>query len=217
MAFQIICSSLNFNYETARGCQLQEATGSHCQAVLQHCMRRDLPPGTEAGVTGGAAMLGGGGLCGGVGEPGWEPSKPLLSPGISSGISYSAGRLDSLSLEARAGWIFGQYRRLLIWLFIRSLASCLLTRMGHFEGGGQGVCSCKRRVSMAEEERMRKKPSLLGEMKWQLVHHNQATDTWLGWRCHHHPSCYWQGIGGRKFTLKNLLQLTLCFGYIGSF
>ena len=70
MAFQIICSSLNFNYETARGCQLQEATGSHCQAVLQHCMRRDLPPGTEAGVTGGAAMLGGGGLCGGVGEPG---------------------------------------------------------------------------------------------------------------------------------------------------
>jgi hypothetical protein len=36
----------------------------------------------------------------------------------------------------------------------------------------------------------------------------------LGWQCHHHLSCYWQGLGGRKFTLTNLLQPTLCFGYI---
>ena len=39
--------------------------------------------------------------------------------------------------EARAGWIFGQYRRLLTRLFISSLTSCLLARMGHFEGGGK--------------------------------------------------------------------------------
>ena len=70
MAFKIICSSLNFTYDTARGCQLQEATDGHCQAVLQHCMMRDWPPGTEARVTGGAATLGGGGLWGGVRGPG---------------------------------------------------------------------------------------------------------------------------------------------------
>ena len=47
--------------------------------------------------------------------------------------------------EARAGWIFGQYRRLLTRLFISNLTSCLLARMGHFEGGGQGGCIYRRR------------------------------------------------------------------------
>ena len=57
--------------------------------------------------------------------------------------------------EARAGWILGQYRRLLSCLFIRSQASCLLARMGHL-GEGAKECAARRRVAMAEEERMRK-------------------------------------------------------------
>ena len=40
-------------------------------------------------------------------------------------------------------------------LFIRSQASCLLARMGHL-GKGANECTARRRVAMAEEERMRK-------------------------------------------------------------
>ena len=54
--------------------------------------------------------------------------------------------------DVRAGWILGQYRRLLSCLFIRSQASCLLARMGHL-GEGAKECAARRRVSMAEEER----------------------------------------------------------------
>ena len=57
--------------------------------------------------------------------------------------------------EAKAGWILGQYRRLLSCLFIRSQASCLLARMGHL-GERAKECAAWRRVAMAEEERMRK-------------------------------------------------------------
>ena len=57
--------------------------------------------------------------------------------------------------DIRAGWILGQYRRLLSCLFIRSQASCLLARMGHL-GEGAKECAARRRVTMAEEERRRK-------------------------------------------------------------
>ena len=57
--------------------------------------------------------------------------------------------------DAKAGWILGQYRRLLSCLFVRSQASCLLARMGHL-GEGAKECAARRRVAMAEEERMRK-------------------------------------------------------------
>ena len=53
--------------------------------------------------------------------------------------------------EAKAGWILGQYKRLLPCLFIRSQASCLLFRMGH-SGEGAKECAARRRVAMAEEE-----------------------------------------------------------------
>ena len=56
---------------------------------------------------------------------------------------------------AKAGWILGQYRRLLFCLFVRSQASCLLARMGHL-GEGAKECAARRRVAMAEEERMRR-------------------------------------------------------------
>ena len=67
--------------------------------------------------------------------------------------------------EAKAGWILGQYRRLLSCLFSRSQVSCLLARMGHL-GEGAKECAAKRRVAMAEEERMRE-----GEMACKLVTH----------------------------------------------
>ena len=57
--------------------------------------------------------------------------------------------------DAKAGWILGQYRRLLSCLFVRSQASCLLARMGHL-GEGAKEFAARRRVAMAEEERMRK-------------------------------------------------------------
>ena len=57
--------------------------------------------------------------------------------------------------DSKAGWILGQYRRLLSCLFIRSQASCLLARMGHL-GEGAKECAARRRVAMAEEERRRK-------------------------------------------------------------
>ena len=57
--------------------------------------------------------------------------------------------------EAKAGWILGQYRRRLSCLFVRSQASCLLARMGHL-GEGAKECAARRRVAMAEEERVRK-------------------------------------------------------------
>ena len=57
--------------------------------------------------------------------------------------------------DIRAGWIMGQYRRLLSCLFVRSQASCLLARMGHL-GEGAKECAARRRVTMAEEERRRK-------------------------------------------------------------
>jgi uncharacterized membrane protein YdfJ with MMPL/SSD domain len=53
--------------------------------------------------------------------------------------------------DAKARWILGQYRRLLSCLFVRSLASFLLARMGHM-----GEFAAKTRVAMSEEERMRK-------------------------------------------------------------
>ena len=57
--------------------------------------------------------------------------------------------------ESKSGWILGQYRKRLSCLFIRSQASCLLARMGHL-GEGAKECAARRRVAMAEEERVRK-------------------------------------------------------------
>ena len=57
--------------------------------------------------------------------------------------------------EAKAGWILGQFRRLLACLFISSQASCLLARMGYL-GEGAKECAARRMVALAEEERMRK-------------------------------------------------------------
>merc|ERR1711940_153372 len=82
--------------------------------------------------------------------------------------------------EARAGWILGQYRRLLSCLFIRSQASCLLARMGHL-GEGAKECAARRRVAMAEEERMKRE----GKMERQLsVPYHQAPPHRSG---HQHP------------------------------
>jgi hypothetical protein len=67
-------------------------------------------------------------------------------------LSRETGRPVS---DSKAGRILGQYQRLLSCLSIRSQTSCLLARMGHL-GEGAKECAARRRVAMAEEERIRK-------------------------------------------------------------
>ena len=75
--------------------------------------------------------------------------------------------------DAKAGWILGQYRRLLFCLFVGSQASCLLARMGHL-GEGAKECAARRRVAMAEEERMRRE----GEAYYAV--HIRGRGRWRG-------------------------------------
>ena len=67
-------------------------------------------------------------------------------------LSREAGRPLS---DKETGYILGQYRRVLSVTFVRCQAACLVARMGHL-GEGANECAARRRVAMAEEERMRK-------------------------------------------------------------
>ena len=75
--------------------------------------------------------------------------------------------------DAKAGWILGQYRRRLSCLFVRSQVSYLLARMGHLGEGAKG-CAARRRVAIAEEERVRKEAESL------FAAHARGRGRWLG-------------------------------------
>ena len=66
-------------------------------------------------------------------------------------LSREAGRPLS---DREAGLILGQYRRVLSVNFVRSNAACLVARMGHL-GESARECAGRRRLAMAEGERMR--------------------------------------------------------------
>ena len=66
-------------------------------------------------------------------------------------LAREAGRPLS---DRETGHILGQYRRVLSVTFVRSQAACLVARMGHL-GQAARECAGRRRVAMADGERMR--------------------------------------------------------------
>ena len=66
-------------------------------------------------------------------------------------LSRETGRPLS---DSETGHILGQYRRVLSVTFVRSQAACLVARMGHL-GQAARECAGRRRVAMADGERMR--------------------------------------------------------------
>ena len=66
-------------------------------------------------------------------------------------LAREAGRPLS---DREAGFILGQYRRVLSVTFVRSNAACLVARMGHL-GEAARECAGRRRLAMAEGVRMR--------------------------------------------------------------
>ena len=66
-------------------------------------------------------------------------------------LSRETGRPLS---DIETGHILGQYRRVLSVTFVRSQAACLVTRFGHL-GQAARECAGRRRVAMADGERMR--------------------------------------------------------------
>ena len=66
-----------------------------------------------------------------------------------------AREMAKLVTDAATGKILGQYRRVFSTLFVRSQAACLVERMGHLGAAAQ-ECVARRRVTMAQEERLRR-------------------------------------------------------------
>ena len=67
-------------------------------------------------------------------------------------ISRESGRPLS---DNEIGHLLGQYRRVFSVTFIRCQAACLVARMGHL-GEAAKECASRRRLAMAEAERMRR-------------------------------------------------------------
>ena len=81
-----------------------------------------------------------------------EDLERIISTMAQSRVLYLSREARRALSESQAGLILSQYRRRLSCLFVKSAASCLLSRMGHL-GEGAKECAARRRVAMAEEER----------------------------------------------------------------
>ena len=68
---------------------------------------------------------------------------------------YQARQTGKPVTDAKTGKILGQYPRVFSTLFIWCQAMCLVERMGHLGAAAQ-ECAARRRVTMAQEERLRK-------------------------------------------------------------
>ena len=68
---------------------------------------------------------------------------------------YQARQTGKPVTDAKTGKVLGQYRRVFSTLFVRCQAMCLVERMGHLGAAAQ-ECAARRRVTMAQEERLRK-------------------------------------------------------------
>ena len=68
---------------------------------------------------------------------------------------YQARETGKPVTDASTGKILGQYRRIFSTPFVRCQAACLVERMGHLGVAAQ-ECAARRRVTMAQEERLRR-------------------------------------------------------------
>ena len=68
---------------------------------------------------------------------------------------YPAGEMGKPVTDTGTGKVLGQYHRVFSTLFVWCQAACLVERMGHLGAAAQ-ECATRRRVTMAQEERLRR-------------------------------------------------------------
>ena len=68
---------------------------------------------------------------------------------------YQAREMGKPVTDAGMGKILGQYCQVFSTLFVQCQAACLVERMGHLGATAQ-ECAIRRRVTMAQEERLRR-------------------------------------------------------------